>query len=166
MNIYNVTFILLIGIFTLNLNNYTVIKISPERQDKCKMPAFRFIELSENGWESNGSRQVEVFLEGEAFSENNLEILFTFLSEKYRTTRRLVVKVSTDWEQLDFSANCEVSGRSSQDVKPNFKYRSAYYLRDEKIEYFRFYPFSGKDIFELRVIKGKFPAQTNNEKLE
>jgi hypothetical protein len=131
--------------------------VVPQKEDEnCSKLNFHFLEIS-NAQYTSVSRQVEIFLDEKAFSEKNLKILFEHLSAKYSDTKRLVISVSTNWEQLPLPFDCSpgANGLSdTSDQKPvSFKYHQARFFKDEKVEYFIYYPILNTEKFKRVILK-------------
>jgi hypothetical protein len=109
--------------------------------ENCVRFKFHWLE-TENSLPTPVVRYIEIFLDEKAFSEENLKTLFAYLSEKNPEPTRLVVKVHTNWAQLDFpSLGCPGSGISNQPDSPDeYDYHQAIYQRSVKTEFFRYSP--------------------------
>lgn len=103
----------------------------------CKMP-FRYVVV--NKWiKSSESWELSVFMDPEAFSVENLRLLFSHLSGKNPGPKLLTIKVSTDWSQLEAPDECEGSGASGETVRSQENYdhhRAEYYRRGGNIYFY------------------------------
>ena len=130
---------------------------SEKEKENCIKLDFRFLEVS-NAQYTSTSRQIEIFLDEKAFSEQNLKALFDYLSKEYPEPKRLTIGISTNWEQLPLPVDCSPGANGisdTSDQKPEmFDHYQARYYRDEKLEYFIYYPVLNTDKFKRVVLKG------------
>ncbi len=109
----------------------------------------------ENPLES--SREVLVFLDEKSFSEENLKILFSYLSQKYKSPNNLEIRVETDWEKIPNNDSCEGSGISgSPNNEDRDNYYWALYVRHNKDEIFRYNPKLKSTEIKTIVLKGNY----------
>ncbi|MBX7173976.1 MAG: hypothetical protein K1X72_23600 [Pyrinomonadaceae bacterium] len=87
------------------------------------------------------SREVIVFLDEKAFSEDNLKLLFTHLSKKYPLPNSLDITVETNWEKIPIPNDCEGTGISEQPAsKDADDYHWATFFRQGNRKFFRYNP--------------------------
>jgi hypothetical protein len=102
-------------------------------------------------------REIVVFLDEKAFSEESLKTLFTHLSKKYSSPNILNIRVETNWERVPNPDDCEGSGTSGEpDRKDIDDFHWALFLRRGKNEIFRYNPVLKKTDIKTIVMKGRY----------
>ncbi|CAN5873008.1 hypothetical protein BH20ACI4_BH20ACI4_12320 [soil metagenome] len=146
--------ILLLSILLFSVNGFAQIKSESEKTEQsvlskvvsgsvsdCTMIDFHYLILENSKW-TEKVRHIEVFLDENAFSEENLKVLFHYLSKKNSAPRHLTIFVFTNWKQLPPSSDCPPTARSNMPENPNeYDYHKAvFYRRDRKenAEYFEY----------------------------
>lgn len=120
-----------------------------ENEKSCVTFNFHYLE-TQNVLYSSTIRNVEIFLDENAFSEENLKKLFVYISEKNPEPKNLIVKINTNWKQLDFPSDCPGQGASNMPERPDkYDYLQAIYQRRARYEYFDYSP-------EIKVDQSKF----------
>lgn len=106
----------------------------------CKTFQFRYL-ITENVLYTEKVRHVEVFLDDNAFSEENLKALFLYLSKQFPQPTHLTIVVNTDWKQIHLSSDCPGTGMSSRPSEwKNFDYHGATFYRRDATLYFTYNP--------------------------
>ena len=115
--------------------------VAQKQTEDCVRFKFHWLEIH-NVLYTPVVRNIEIFFDEKAFSEENLKTLFAYLSEKNPDPKHLTVVVYTNWAQLDFpSPGCPGIGISEQPDPPDkYDYHRAIYYRREGREYFRYSP--------------------------
>lgn len=107
---------------------------------------------------SSAIRKIEVFMEAEAFSEENLQKLFRYLSDKNPDTegspRNLHISVMTDWKQFGLPTDCPPSGTSGSNTVNPKVYQWARFYRREGKEFFTFNPEKSSNEAKDVIMKG------------
>lgn len=110
-----------------------------EVHDECGDLDLRYLVTSDRPV-TDKVREVRIFLDPKAFSNENLRRLFGHISKKYREPDTLLIYVETDWERIVPPDACP-SGDSSlpKDPKENDFHR-AFFRRHGSSATFRFNP--------------------------
>ena len=103
------------------------------------------------------SREVEVFLDPQAFNDKNLKKLFSYFATKYKSPNIMEVRVETSWYTVAApNIDCEGEAMSNMPDDPEkLKYHWALYLRSGNDEVYRFNPKLGERSMETVLLKGK-----------
>lgn len=129
-----------------------------EKNHHCDVINFHYL-IVRNYMMTEKVRRIEVFLDVKSFSEENLKILFAYLSEKNPMPDHLTIIVHTDWSQILIPSDCPAMLISEQPDEPNrYDYHRAVFARRKKervIEYFTYNPKLKTDEVKLVVIKGE-----------
>ena len=104
---------------------------------------------------SENVRNLDVFMDESAFSEENLKQMFNYLEAQNTDAKILIIKVKTNWKQFSFPDDClNGTGASNMPYDPSiFDYYHATYNRSNfpdtgRSEFFKYNP-------ELKVEKYK-----------
>ena len=104
---------------------------------------------------ADNNRTLGVFMDERAYSKENLERLFKFLSAKYPHPDGLYIYLETSWDRVpSFSENCQGSGISgvADDTRSTAKYSR--YFRYKNKEHFIYVPNSKtREVVKLRSEK-------------
>jgi hypothetical protein len=144
-------FILLAILFTVFVNS----SLAQKQRKDCITFKFNYLVTS-NILQSSTVREIDIFLDEKAFSEDKLKILFTYFSAKYPKVKILIVKVKTNWAQLQPPSDCPPSGESNQPDNPDeYDYHFAVYRRErnDNSEYFTYNPILKTRHLETRTLK-------------
>lgn len=151
---------LLISFFLLSLAQFTIGQVKVKLNAECDNDVnfhylIAFNVVSKEKVISERAREMIVFLDEKAFSEENLKTLFTHLSKKYPYPNNLTVRVETDWENVPNPDNCEGFGTSGESDKENIDdFHWALFLRRGKDEIFRYNPILKDTTIKTIVLKG------------
>jgi hypothetical protein len=98
-------------------------------------------------------REIYLFYDERAFSEENLRILFTYLSKKYPKPNSMTIRLETSWDKVSDPDCGEGVGYSN---RPDLEKKRlhAVFIRSGKNEFFRFTPTLESINLETVVIKG------------
>lgn len=124
-------------------------------QDECEMLSLHFLELKGRSWETSRLRHVEIFFDGNFYTESNLLKAFQYLSSKYRDLNTVSIVLYTNWGQLSDQNDCRRGTMSETSKAEVFDGRKAFYYRDSTKEYFRYLPSDEAKEFSLTVIRGQ-----------
>ena len=102
---------------------------------------------------SRRARYIYVFMDENAFSEENLKTLFTVLSRKYPAPQTLDIQVETHWQRVPIPSDCEGSGTSSN-PDDGIDAHWSVYLRRGKDEIFRYNVELNDTDIKTVVVKG------------
>ena len=92
------------------------------------------------------NRTLGVFMDERAYSKENLERLFKFLSAKYPNPDGLYIYLETSWDRVpSFSENCQGSGISGMTNNKLDKYPGATYFRYKNKEHFYYFSKAGNE---------------------
>jgi hypothetical protein len=143
----------LVILLTLFINP-TVAQINTA--EDCEKINFRFIVLGTETY-TPVSRQVFVFLDEKAFSENNLQNLFVYLAKQYTDKKILIINVWTNWEQIPLPVDCTYTGipHTGNEKPEEFKFHYASYRQDDKGTFFIYNPVLNTEKYKKVIIKSK-----------
>lgn len=151
---------LLISIFLLLLTQVTFGQKTVKNPEDCDN-GIKFHYLiardvtTRIGKPSEKFRQIWVFLDERAFAEENLKLLFSYLSKKYPSPNTLEITVETTWDRVPNPDDCEGDGISGgPDREDVDDYHWAFFMRRGKNEIFRYNPILKKPNIETVVLKG------------
>ena len=106
---------------------------------------FRYVLISdavvaqENETSQRGSRYITVLMDGTAFSEPNLKILFELISKRHLKSVRLIVDVYTSLQQVKTPEEMDIASVSEQPYDTSLdRYPRAAYVRHGGDEFFRY----------------------------
>jgi hypothetical protein len=139
-------------IATKSLAENKVIK----NNDECLPVKFHYL-IVENELYSPTMRHMEIFLDEKAFSEENLKILFEYLSVKNPKPVNLTISVKTNWAQLSLIYDCPptiVSGKP--DSQDKYDYHQAVFFRRNRTKnnkYFTYNPMLKTDDFKTVMME-------------
>ena len=106
---------------------------------QCGEIKFHYL-VTQNELMSESVRQLTVFLDPTAFSEQNLQILFKNLSNKFAQPKGLVVIVETSWSRLALPDGCPIGVSSAPyDSTENDSHRAIFRRLGSALE-FRYNP--------------------------
>lgn len=92
----------------------------------CGDLKFRAI-VTQNHLMSDKVRSMTIFLQPEAYSEENLRTMFTHYSRKYPEPESLLINVETDWERLPTADQCPTAtSGSGPDATVNRSHRAKF----------------------------------------
>ena len=143
---------------TAELNETVQAKTTNPKTDDCVPLKFHYL-VTQDLMMSPNTREIEVFLDEKAFSEENLKSLFRYLSDKNpdpnSSPNNLIIIVNTDWTQIPLQWDCPPVGISGQDTgRDAYDYHWARFYRREGREFFTYNPvkkeWKDKDV----IIKG------------
>ena len=152
--------ILIIGLFSMLLHNGISGQDNHKNLKDCDDGlTFHYVVthnlVPKNGIRSERMRDLWIFMDERAFSEENLKSLFTTMSRKYPKPQMLNIWVETNWERVPIPSDCEGSGTSSNaDREDVDEYHWAVFLRRGKDEIFRYNPVLKNTSIKTVVIKG------------
>lgn len=125
-----------------------------KKTEDCNTLDFHYLVT----WDSMvtpNTRQINIFLDEKAFSEENLKTLFTYLSDKDSNSENLMIFVKTNWQQLSLPTDCPPSGMSGGNGKPDkYEYHEAKFYRREENEFFTYNPTLKTSKFKDVQLKG------------
>ena len=109
--------------------------------DSCQKFDFRWIELFNMRFSSK-IRRADIFMDPASFNESNLRTLFEYMSSANPEPDVLIVKVKTDWKQIEpASRDCPGSGDSNMPERPDkYDHLQAILQRRGRSEYFIYSP--------------------------
>jgi hypothetical protein len=133
------------------------------REPSCETePPFHYLivqnALSDDKRMSDRHREMIVFLDETAFSEENLRLLFVHLAMKYPFPKILDVTVETKWNRIPNPYACPGSGvaESEQPYSDDqFGYHWSLFMRRGKDEIFRYNPDVNNGHIETVTLAGK-----------
>ncbi len=137
--------------------NKTVNENSPKltKTEDCFTMKFHYL-LTLDYMVTPKLREIHVFLDEKAFSEENLKILFSHLSKQFQEPNYLSVKVKTDWSQIPLPSNCPPKGTSNMPSEiDRYDYHQAIFYRRGENEYFRYNPVLKTSDFKEIILKSK-----------
>jgi hypothetical protein len=106
---------------------------------------------------SDDTREMWIFLDERAFSEENLRLLFEHVGKKYSSPGKLYVWVETHWDDvpnsdLDCKGYAISEGPDRADEKDHHR---ATYFRTAEVELFRYNPKLKSSEIKTVVLRGK-----------
>lgn len=130
----------------------------PEESSDCSKFPFKFVVVK-NIKMTSKSRHIKIFIEPNAFSEDNLIYFFKRFSNDFVSQERLYISVITDWKQLSYRypLYCPrggISGSKAPKIKiDNFNY--AKFSRGFSGEYILIYPKGDSKKMKRIILRNK-----------
>ncbi len=130
--------------------------------NECQTIDFHYLILS-NLKQSNTIRKIDIFLDQNSYTEENLKKLFDYISSKNPEPSSLIIIVNTDWKQLPFPSDCPPSGFSGEILEEKavsaspLAFHFAKFYRVGKNAYFYYNPVLKSIDVKTVVMKGKAP---------
>ena len=125
----------------------------------CTSFDFNFLEIYNKKW-SPKVRRINIFMDDNAFNENNLKKLFKYVADKNPEPKHLTIILATNWKQIELPYDCPQRLESSLPDDPNrYDYRQAIFKRralgDKTVEYFHYYPVLKSSEYTEVIMKGR-----------
>ena len=134
----------------IDVNDICNKQTSKEKESEqldCRSLKFRYFMIV-NALHGEKIRRIDIFMEPSAFSETNLNKLFTMFSKTFTKPEVLIIELKTNWNQFHFSRapNCPGVGFTSQSAtedqrkveKNTYKYHYALFRRKDGVEYYTY----------------------------
>ncbi|HMU34436.1 MAG: hypothetical protein JSS77_11880 [Acidobacteria bacterium] len=129
--------------------------IASMSEKECITMPFHYV-LVDNWEKSSTVREIEIFMDDKAFTLENLKMLFAYFSDRFPEPKLLIVRVKTDWSQLNLPSDCPGAGSGGSNIAKveNFDHHRADYYRRGNDVYFYYTTKLKTETMEKVVLSG------------